>query len=98
MYESFAKSLYHSAAWIKLSRAYMQSKHYTCERCGRLAVICHHKKYLTPQNWRDPSIALNWDNLEALCLDCHNQEHFKKSGATRDGLRFDANGQLVEDD
>jgi 5-methylcytosine-specific restriction endonuclease McrA len=75
----------------------MASQHYTCERCGRLAVICHHKTYLTPQNWRDPNVALNWDNLEALCMDCHNQEHFKRYGVTREGLTFNERGELVKD-
>lgn len=35
----------------------------------------HHKIRLTPKNVRDPSIALNWDNLELLCKDCHIKEH-----------------------
>lgn len=37
----------------------------------------HHKKHLTPKNINDPEITLNWDNLELLCLDCHQKEHDK---------------------
>ena len=35
----------------------------------------HHKIRLTPENITDPSIALNWDNLELLCKACHQEEH-----------------------
>lgn len=73
----------------------MQSKHYICERCGKTAVICHHKRYISPKNINNPEITLNWSNLEALCLDCHNKEHFKTSG-TVDGLTFDDDGNLVK--
>ena len=44
----------------------------------------------------DPNIALNPDNLEALCLDCHNREHFGTGGATAAGLVFDENGDLIQ--
>ena len=33
------------------------------------------KSYLTPENILDPSVTLNFDNLEFLCHDCHNREH-----------------------
>jgi hypothetical protein len=33
---------------------------------------------LSEQNFRDPAVAYNFENLEALCLDCHNEEHFNK--------------------
>lgn len=28
-------------------------------------------------NISDPSVLLSFDNLEALCFDCHNAEHFR---------------------
>lgn len=58
---------YNSKAWKRASAAYMASKHYICERCGRPAQICHHKTYLNGTNVHDPAIALSFDNLEALC-------------------------------
>lgn len=42
----------------------------------------------------DAQVTLGWGNLEALCLDCHNKEHFGGS-ATAPGLEFDGNGDLV---
>ena len=46
-------------------------------------------------------ITLNWDNLEYLCLDCHNLEHNferEKKSATRKGLKFNEKGELVKDE
>lgn len=75
-------AFYHSAAWHRVSAAYMASKHYICERCGKPATICHHKTWLNAENVHDPAIALNPDNLEALCQDCHNAEHSLQHSAT----------------
>ena len=69
----------------------MSSKLYTCERCGKPAQICHHKKYLDDVNVHDPSVALSFDNLEALCIDCHNAEH----GLRHDVALFDDAGEIV---
>lgn len=88
------RAFYRSAAWRKLSQAFLLSKHYICERCGRPAEIAHHRVYLTPANVTDAGVALNPDTLEALCLACHNAEHFGSGGATARGLTFDENGDL----
>lgn len=69
----------------------MSSKLYTCERCGRPAQICHHKKHLDDVNVHDPTVALSFDNLEALCIDCHNTEH----GSPRDLPLFSPAGEIV---
>jgi hypothetical protein len=74
-----------------MSRLYMESKNYICERCGGVAVICHHRKYITPANIDNPEITLNPDNLEALCADCHNKEHKGKSSTAI----FDENGNMI---
>lgn len=79
----------------------MMSQHYICERCGGVARVVHHKVYITPRNINDLAITLDWENLEALCMDCHNAEHIKggsyeRKPACQEGLEFDANGNLVE--
>lgn len=89
------REFYHSAAWRRLSRAFLLSKNYICERCGAPAEIAHHKRYLTPANVNDPDIALNPANLESLCLNCHNAEHFSAGGVTAEGLTFDDRGELI---
>ena len=87
---------YHSKAWLKCRRAYGDSRNWICERCGDAAAQVHHRVYLTDANLRDPDVALNWDNLELLCDVCHAQEHHGGGFQTADGLRFDANGDLIE--
>lgn len=85
---------YNSPAWKRTQRAFMLSKNHICERCGQPARIVHHKTYITPLNIYDPAVTLSWDNLEALCQDCHNREH-SLSPATAEGVSFDENGDLV---
>lgn len=87
-------AFYNSKAWRKLSRAFLMSKYYICERCGKPAEIAHHKTHLNPANMIDPDIALNPARLEALCLDCHNNEHFSAGGATCRGLAFTPEGDI----
>lgn len=84
------RDFYHSKAWRRVSTAYMTSKSYICERCGSPATICHHKTHLNGVNVRDPEIALSFDNLEALCQDCHNKEHFSTART-----QFDHDGNVI---
>lgn len=88
-------SFYHSTAWRKLSKVFLRSKHYICERCGKPAEIAHHKTYLNSSNIMNPTISLNPDLLEALCMNCHNVEHFGLGGAVLEGLEFDGDGNLI---
>lgn len=50
-----------------------------------LGEIVHHKNYITTSNIYEPEITINFNNLELLCLDCHNKEHI----ATFDEQRTD---------
>jgi len=85
--KSIDRTFYNSKEW-KVCRAAYLSQHSLCERClqkGEItpAVIVHHRIHLNKQNVNDPSITLNHDNLEALCLDCHNKEHFAEKTPRR---------------
>lgn len=82
---------YQSTAWKKCRNSYMSSKLYICERCTNPATICHHKIYITIDNIDDPTITLNHDNLECLCRDCHNKQHFKDD----EEFIFDEDGNVV---
>jgi 5-methylcytosine-specific restriction endonuclease McrA len=88
------RAFYNSKQWRRLSRAFLLSKNYICERCGQPADIAHHKQYITARNVIDPNITLNADNLESLCLACHNAEHYGKGGAVAAGFRFTDNGDI----
>ena len=85
-------AFYNSKEWRRVSAAYMSSKLYICERCGKPAQICHHKKWLNENNVHDPETALSFDNLEALCIECHNAEH----GLRHDITVFDSDGNVAE--
>lgn len=74
-------NFYKDKLWERCRADYMKSVGGMCERCrkkGRIvpAKIVHHIRHLTLENQNDPNIAYSFDNLEALCLDCHNKEHF----------------------
>lgn len=94
MAKEFAKLFYKSKAWRDCRAAFVLSRFGLCERCGQPGDIVHHKIKLTPSNINKPNVALNWDNLELLCQDCHNREHGRVSVA--EGLAFDENGNLIQ--
>ena len=58
----------------------MEHVHHLCERCLKNGIlkpaeIVHHKVELTPDNIDNPNITLGFNNLEAVCRDCHAQIH-----------------------
>ena len=89
--KEYAKGFYKGKQWRKISSLYMSSRSYICERCGGVGSICHHKIYITPANINNPEIALNFDNLECLCQDCHNREHMAKHSTAV----FDSDGSMT---
>lgn len=105
------KDLYRSKAWQRNRVAFALSRYCICERCNRpvyvsgitdyipkenrLRYVVHHKEYLNEGNYTNDKVAYDWNNLELLCIDCHNEEH-KKQSATRDGLMFDEFGNLIK--
>lgn len=78
------KQFYNSKEWQRCRATYIASVGGLCERCEAKGIIrpgkiVHHKEYITAQNVTDPVVLLNPDNLEYLCLECHNSEHFKSN-------------------
>ena len=78
----WASAFYGSAQWKKCRKAYIQYRRGMCERCLGKGIITmgtevHHKIRLTPDNVNDASVSLNWDNLELLCKQCHDEAHHK---------------------
>lgn len=100
--KEFARQFYKSKAWKDCREGYISSVNGLCERCikkGKIVPgkIVHHKVTLTPENINDPTITLNWELLEYVCQDCHNQEHHgSDEGVTRDDVMFDINGDLIK--
>ena len=78
--KEYARGFYSSKAWKETRKAYGKSVGGLCERCRKKGlvvpgVIVHHKNYLTPENINDPSVSLDWNNLELVCMACHNEDH-----------------------
>lgn len=64
---------YHSQAWRKTAAGYLAAHGYRCERCGAIAEQVHHRMPIqTPEGW---DRRFDYDNLELLCISCHNKEH-----------------------
>lgn len=84
---------YRTAEWKKLTHIIKLSRvddngFWRCEHCGQPIVksydcICHHKIYLTEENYTDPDIALNENNIALLHHRCHNRVHNKLGQPTR---------------
>ena len=76
----FAERFYKSKRWKDCRAAYSKRAGGLCERCLAHGLfvpgkIVHHKIQLSPANINDPTVSLNFDNLELLCRDCHGEEH-----------------------
>lgn len=99
MAKEYAKTFYQSKAWKKCRASYIKSDNGLCERCLTkdkivFGDIVHHKKNITPRNINDVSITLDHNNLEYLCIDCHNKEHMSGE-VTVEGVIF-KDGELIE--
>lgn len=93
MAKEWAKHFYNSKNWISCRRLYIASRIKAdggmCEHCSnRLGYIVDHIEELNEQNIDDPEITLGFNNLQYLCLVCHNKKTFKKNSP----VRFDESG------
>lgn len=66
---------YNSIQWRTLSMKYTQDKGYRCEECGAIASEVHHIVPIqTDEGWER---RLDYNNLECLCVRCHNKKHYR---------------------
>lgn len=105
------KSFYHSKAWKDVKRAVWLKQNLLCNRChrpvyvyglcdyvpkeSRRTGIVHHKIYLDDINVYDDTIALDEENLEGICKECHDKEHLVTT-ITRSEYEFDETGMLIK--
>lgn len=92
--------LYNSKKWHKLRKMKLAISPF-CERClaGGIytpAYIIHHKEYITNLNYQDGDVFFNIDNLESLCLECHNKEHFEGKPRKEKEYMFDSEGNIIK--
>lgn len=101
MAKPYAKSFYNSSAWLKCRASYISKVHGLCESCLARAkhipgYIVDHIEEISQSNIDDPYITLNHENLQYLCLPCHNTKTFGADvKVIREGLTFDADGNIV---
>lgn len=89
------RKFYDSGEWKKLRAEIKKRDNYECQECkrqGRLSIdtneysesakrkkiqlVVHHIKELD----HHPELALDKENLETVCVDCHNKEHGRDFG------------------
>lgn len=64
---------YNSPEWRHLSNQYMVDVGYKCEMCHKIATEVHHVVPIqTEEGWLR---RLDYTNLMALCVNCHNKKH-----------------------
>jgi len=71
---------YNSKSWRTLRNRIRSTKRMRCDMCGRLIhskSIVDHIIEIDETNYQDESITLNEDNLQLLCLECHNTKTFQ---------------------
>ena len=98
MAREFARQFYSSAAWQSCRNEYIKSAHYLCEDCMKRGIYkpakeVHHIEELTPENIHRPEIALSFDNLVALCKDCHKARHSEREKNKR--YVFGPGGEII---
>jgi 5-methylcytosine-specific restriction endonuclease McrA len=82
------RQVYKDPQWEPLRQYVIARAHGLCEEClrhGRYEAgkEVHHIIELTDDNWHDPEIAFDPDNLELLCSGCHNQKHDRSIGLAK---------------
>ena len=77
------QKIYQDVRWQRLRVAYL-ADHPLCEEClahgvTREAVDVHHVvSFMTAEGVERIELALNYDNLKALCKECHQALHNKR--------------------
>lgn len=84
MARSVDPKFYKSSEWKKTRNAYLQAFP-LCENCllkspaeYNPSKYVHHIVELNADNVNDPTIALSFNNLKALCFNCHEEMHGRK--------------------
>ena len=112
------KDFYHSLVWKRVRKNIWLKQSCLCAICGkpcyvdgiskwipkdqRRVGIVHHIEHLNSHNIYDDNITINEDNLQGVCIDCHNKIHDEQKkfwetysrGARKDYM-FDEEGNLI---
>lgn len=91
------KSFYQSKQWQTTRTLYLKTVNGLCEDCLAKGIYTpaehiHHLKHLNSNNINDPRIAYGFDNLRAVCIECHNKRHAQPK---QERYTFDEHGNVV---
>lgn len=97
MAKEFSKKFYRSSTWQKCRASFIMHRITIdggmCEHCkDKPGYIVDHIVELTPENINDLDITLSHENLQYLCLQCHNKKTFGKK--ENEEYFFGSDGQI----
>ena len=100
MARKFAGNFYKTSEWKRTRDLYAKSVGGLCEICWQNGLvksgeIVHHKIHLDETNIKNPDIALNFNNLQLVCRDCHAMLH--SSSLENRRYRVDRDGTVIID-
>ncbi len=102
MAKEWAKAFYNSKRWQQCRDSYISQRIMidggACEICSNSqGYIVHHKTVLSESNISNPDIALNHNNMQYVCKDCHDkfEGHGIGSQKIKPLFAFDADGQPI---
>lgn len=78
--KNYQKAVYKDPRWKLCRDAVIQRDRDICYFCGRIILrkrTIHHKIEINENNYSDPEIAFNLDNLVECHNTCHDQYHEK---------------------
>lgn len=80
---SINNEFYRSKVWRDTRERFLELNPW-CEECLKQkrytpATLVHHREHLNETNVNDPKISLGYDNLEAVCIECHNKIHYGRT-------------------
>ncbi len=78
-FRQWQQQFYHRVEWLRLRNQVREDAGMRCAKCRQLVKgkgIVDHIIEITPDNYMDESVTLSADNLEYLCLECHNAKTF----------------------
>lgn len=80
-FRTWQKQFYKSKEWQRL-RDYIRYERDlgTCQKCKKIIInkkwIVDHIEEINEENKNNPNITLNQNNLQLLCITCHNKKTF----------------------
>lgn len=95
--EQIVKNKFYSTKmWQRARNLALANARYQCDVCGSPKDLqVHHIIPITLNNINDKNVTINQNNLQVLCVRCHNSIERGK-GHTAKGVKFDKNGQLIK--